>query len=263
MTIAIAIGVPDGIALAADTQTTWTQTITKAKQKDTGEEFELESPIVIPVGSSRMAKKLFPLKFGEHQFAVCSAGSGSLNSKSMYAVFKSLETTYEGKGDCREVVEYLIKGVQEELKLHLGQDDLSTAPTLRSDFIIAGYEGSDVSKPFIESHLVFSGEMTIDGKKDSSGHRRAGTNTEGNYRYGGRWIGRTDFVSHIVRHQNPALPQIQGQFHLMTLADAVDYTKFLVEFTCDFQRFAVTVPDCGRPIISASLTPGKYEERIV
>ncbi len=34
MTIAIAISVPDGIALAADTQTTWNQTITKAKQKN-------------------------------------------------------------------------------------------------------------------------------------------------------------------------------------------------------------------------------------
>jgi len=50
---------------------------------------------------------------------------------------------------------------------------------------------------------------------------------------------------------------------MMTLADAVDYTKFLVEFTCDFQRFAVTVPDCGRPIISATLTPGGYEEKTV
>ena len=263
MTIAIAIGVPDGIALAADTQTTWTQTITKAKQKDTGEEVELESPIVVPVGWSRMAKKLFPLKFGWNQFAVCSAGTASMNSKTMYAIFKSLEATYEGEADCREVVEYLVKGVQDQLRLHLGQDDLSTAPTLTSNFIIAGYEGSDVSKPFIESHVVFSGEMTIDGEKDSSGHSRRGTNTEGDYRYGGRWIGRADFISHVIRHQNPALPQIQGQFHLMTLADAVDYTKFLVEFTCDFQRFAVTVPDCGRPIISATLTPEGYEEEIV
>lgn len=179
MTIAIAIGVPDGIALSADTQTTWNKTITTAKQKDTGEEFELESPIVVPVGWSRMAKKLFPLKFGGNQFAVCSAGSASLNSKSMYAIFKSLEATYEGGGDCGGVVEYLVKGVKEQLKLHLGQDKLSTAPLLRNDFIIAGYEGADVSKPFIESHLVFSGEMTIDGEKDSSGHHRMWTNTVG------------------------------------------------------------------------------------
>ena len=263
MTIAIAIGVPDGIALAADTQTTWTQSITKAKQKDTGEEFELESPIVVPVGWSRMAKKLFPLRFGAHQFAVCSAGTASLNSKTMSAVFKSLEATYKGQGDCPEVAEHLVKGVQEEMKTHLGQDDLSKAPRSTNEFIIAGYEGADVSKPFIESHLVFSGELTIDGKTNSSGHHRRHSNAEGTDRYGGSWIGRTEFISHIVTHQNTALPQIQGQFHLMTLADAVDYTKFLVEFTCDFQRFAVTVPDCGRPIISATLTPEGYEEKVV
>jgi len=53
MTIAIAIAVPDGIALAADTQTTWQQTITKAKEKASGNEFELEQPIIQPVGSCR------------------------------------------------------------------------------------------------------------------------------------------------------------------------------------------------------------------
>jgi hypothetical protein len=50
MSIGIAIAVPDGIALAADTQTTWHQTIIKAKEKGTGKEFELERPIVQPVG---------------------------------------------------------------------------------------------------------------------------------------------------------------------------------------------------------------------
>ena len=50
---------------------------------------------------------------------------------------------------------------------------------------------------------------------------------------------------------------------MMTLADGVDYTKFLVEFTCDFQRFAVMVPDCGRPITSSTLTPERYQENVV
>jgi hypothetical protein len=49
----------------------------------------------------------------------------------------------------------------------------------------------------------------------------------------------------------------------MTLADAVDYTTFLVRFTCDFQRFAVMVPDVGRPIVSATLTPDGYSQQVV
>jgi hypothetical protein len=72
-----------------------------------------------------------------------------------------------------------------------------------------------------------------------------------------------EFVSHIVNHNNKKLPELSGQYHLMTLTDAVDYTTFLAKFTCDFQRFAVMVPDCARPIISATLTPDGYEEKIL
>lgn len=260
MTIAIAIAVPDGIALAADTQTTWNQTITRAKKKGSSEEFELEQPIVVPVGWSKNARKLFSLEFGETLIAICSAGASVLNSKTMYAIFKSLENSYEGNSDCNEVVNYLVEGLREQLKLHHKVEDISKADTIDLRFIIAGYENHDVSKPFIESHIVFSGEITINGKKNSSGHKKIWENVT---RYGGCWIGRTEFISHIVTHKNKQLPQISGQYQLMTLADAVDYTKFLVEFTCDFQRFAIMVPDCGRPIISATLTPESYEDEIV
>ena len=46
MSIGIAVAVPDGIALAADTQTTWNQVILKAKDKNTGNEFDLANPII-------------------------------------------------------------------------------------------------------------------------------------------------------------------------------------------------------------------------
>jgi hypothetical protein len=45
----------------------------------------------------------------------------------------------------------------------------------------------------------------------------------------------------------------------MTLEDAVSYTKFLAEFTCDFQRFAIMVPTCGKPVVSAILTPEGFK----
>jgi len=262
MTIAIAIAVPDGVALAADTQTTWTQTILKAKQKGNKEEFELDKPIVLPVGWSKMTRKLFPLKFNENNFAICTAGAAILNSKTMYAIFKSLEKSYQGNSNCNGVVEYLVEGIKEQFRLHYKTDNLSKAETNTINFIIAGYENQDVSKPFIEKHLVFSGEISFNGNKDFSGHIRTWKNDE-QTRYGGCWIGRNEFITHIVNHKNKSLPPISGQYELMSLADAVDYTKFLVEFTCDFQRFAVMVPDCGRPIISATLTPEEYNDEII
>ena len=59
MSIGIAIAVPDGIALAADTQTTWNNIILRAKDKKTGNEFDLAEPIAVPVGWSLCARKLF------------------------------------------------------------------------------------------------------------------------------------------------------------------------------------------------------------
>ena len=67
MTICIAVAVPDGIALAADSQTTWNQTITKAKEKGTGKEIELEKPLNVPISWSKMTRKLFKLTFGEKE----------------------------------------------------------------------------------------------------------------------------------------------------------------------------------------------------
>ena len=58
------------------------------------------------------------------------------------------------------------------------------------------------------------------------------------------------------------MPPIQGQYELISLEDANDYAHFLVEFTSDYQWFAMIIPDCGKPIIRAKLTPKKiaYEE---
>ena len=125
MTIAIAIAVPDGIALAADTQTTWNRTILKAKQKGNKEEFELDEPIVVPVGWSKLTKKLFSLKLNEDNFAICTAGTSRLNSKTMYAIFKSLEKSYQGNSNYNEIVGYIVEGIKEQFKLQYKTIDLS------------------------------------------------------------------------------------------------------------------------------------------
>jgi len=262
MTIAIAVAVPDGIALAADTQITWHKTITTAKEKGTEKEFELHEPIRLPVGWSRMAKKLFSLTFEGASFAICTAGASSLNKKTMHAIFKSLEHSYSGEPNCDQVTKHFIDGLKDQLRQQHGTEDLSSAPVTVCQFIIAGFEEQDVSRPFLQSHIVFSGKITVDGNENSSSYILRWSSKQ-EQPYGGCWIGRAEFITHIVNHNNPSLPPISGQHHLMTLADAVDYTRFLVEFTCDFQRFAIMVPDCGRPIVSATLTPEGYQAQVI
>lgn len=91
MSICIAIAVPDGIALAADSQTTWNQTITQAAQRGTNQKFDLAQPINVPISWSRMAKKLFNLKINDNSYAICVAGTALLNRKTIYSIFKALE----------------------------------------------------------------------------------------------------------------------------------------------------------------------------
>lgn len=265
MSIGIAIAVPDGIALAADTQTTWNQTILKAKDKHSGKEVELANPINIPVGWSRMARKLFSVDINDTTYAVITAGMAHMNSKSMYAVIHSGTLTYKDSGDIDNVGPFVVNHLKNELAKHLScqPDQLAKQSINVCEIVLATYEDKDVAKPIIESHLVFSGTITINGKRDSSGHIVKWSNRTQPNRYGGCWIGRSEFITHIVNHKNSKLPPISGQFGMMTLADGVDYTKFLVEFTCDFQRFAIMVPDCGRPIMSSTLTPECYQESVV
>lgn len=262
MSICIAIAVPDGIALAADSQTTWNQTITSVIEKGTGKTVQLEKPIQQPVSWSKMARKLFEIKAGDISYAACVAGTALLNRKTTYSIFKSLEYQYEGEASFDDLVDHFVNGLKKEMKKQLGVDELKKAEQILSvDFILAGYDEQDVSKPRIESHLVFSGSPIIDGSNNESGHIARWKNKNLNSNFGGCWIGRTEFISHLV-NQNKILPPIQGQYELLSLEDAADYTIFLVEFTCDYQRFAIMVPDCGKPIISAKLTPNGYEEKI-
>lgn len=258
MTIAIAIAVPDGIALSADSQTTWNQNITTVKVKNIIEFVELEAPISQPVGWSMGARKLFSFDYGTHKGAILTAGIASIGNRTSRSVFKKLEQECPKTDNCEEVTEFLAKGIKTEMKANYQVDDLSKTTISALEFVFISFEKGDITKPFISSNLVFSGTLSIDGKLDSSGQFNRWRNIPPNL-YGGCWIGETEFINHIVNHKNPQLPPISGQYHLMTLEDAVSYTKFLAEFTCDFQRFAIMVPTCGKPVVSAILTPEGFK----
>ena len=184
----------------------------------------------------------------------------------IYSIFKGLEKSYEGDGSYDTIVRHFIDGLKTELRKQLNVEKLETACTILTiEFIISGYYEMDVSKPRIESWTVLSGTIQIEGGGQlTTGEFKKWTNiVNGEHTFGGCWIGRAEFISHLVTHNNSQMPPIQGQYELLSLADAVDYTKFLVDFTCDYQRFAAMVPDCGKPIISSTLTPEYYEEQII
>jgi hypothetical protein len=149
------------------------------------------------------------------------------------------------------------------MKRHLGVDHLKEAQqTLRVDFILAGYDNQDISEPRIETYWVFSGTPTIEGKRRQAGHILRFSNKAQKTNYVGTWIGRAEFIGHFFE-KNKRIPPLRGQLDLLSLSDAAAYANFLVEFVCDYQRFAPMVPDCGRPITSARLTPYGYTQQTI
>jgi hypothetical protein len=258
MSIGIAIVVPDGIALAADTRVGWSRTISQVQVKGIAGQVDLEKPIVQPVGWSPGAKKLFPFEYGPHKGAILTAGVSTIGMRSAMAVFKKLEQGCPVTDNCQEVVAFLVAGIKAELLEACGVADLSKAPISILEFVFVSFEGKDITKPFVSSNLVFSGTMSLDGTPNTNGHYPRWQNVTTPHRLGACWIGRTEFIAHLVNHNNPRLPPISGQYHMMTLEDAVDYARFLAEFTCDFQDFAITMPDCGKPVVTAVVTPDEF-----
>jgi hypothetical protein len=259
MSIGIAIVVPDGIALAADTRTGWNRTISQVQVKGIAGQVELEKPIIQPAGWSPGAKKLFPFEYGQHKGAILTAGLATIGMRSARAVFKKLEQQCPVTDNCEEVVAFLVNGLKAELQEACGVADLSKAPVMILEFVFVSFEDKDITKPFVSSNMVFSGTLSLDGTANTNGHYARWRSASTPNRYGACWIGRTEFIAHLVNHNNPRLPPLSGQYHVMTLEDAVNYAKFLAEFTCDFQDFAITVPDCGRPVVTAVVTPDGFQ----
>lgn len=260
MTIAVALAVPDGIALAADTQTTWFRRVTHTIEAGTQRVIDLAYPISMPTAWSRIARKLFSVMLSDRIYAVAVSGEALLNNKTPYSIFKSLEVTYAGDGSFDSALAHFVEGIKDELRLQLGVTDLALAPTTMDlSFILGSREGGDVSRPILTVTNVYSGSPPAAVAAGNPGHFVVWQNSTQNP-FNVCWTGVGEYVNHLVNHRNPELARIEF-YPGMTLHDASDYAAFLAEFTCDFQRFASMVPSCGRPVIVATLTPEGFEIR--
>jgi hypothetical protein len=261
MSIGIVIAVPEGIVLSADSLVVLDQIVTHARDKQSKKEIELEKPIRIPVGFSKKVRKIFPLRLGNTLYAVCVSGATIINGRNVSEIIKSSEKNVECEQSFKGITDYLVDTISSELKKEAREDDLSKAKANVVSFILAGFKNNDPTQPIIESHIVFCGNLVYQGETNYTGHIIDSSNADHN-KYGACWIGRSEYITHIVNHKNTDLPMFNKNFELMSLSTAAECSKFLVGFTCDFQEFAVTAPDCGRPIMTAYLTPTEYRENL-
>ncbi len=156
-----------------------------------------------------------------------------------------------------------------------GKPQKAVAEVMPIAIIVAGYDGAETGKPEVNAHLLY-----IPGP--SKHVRKHGDQSQ----YGANWTGQTDVVTRVILGFDPRaenLAFIQGakqqlgeqpvrdalgsleyniNWGAMTLRDAVDFAKLMVETTSAVQRFSDGIkmmpgemPGVGGPVDVAVILP--------
>ncbi len=195
---------------------------------------------------------------------MCTSGTALIGRKTIHTVVQNAQKNYDGASDFDSVRAHITYALKKEFctALKVDEQELKNCDYSDIDIIIAGFDEVDVSKPRIEKYTIFSGVRREGGVRDDSGIYKGFTNVaeDGEYAFTACCIGETSYTDHLLTHDQEKIPGLTDNLILWSLSDAKDFCEFLVNFTCDYQRFSAMVPTCGRPIISAVLTPLSYKE---
>lgn len=245
MTLVVSLRVPDGVVLAADSLQTTKGTIVpgvkdlKVKVPGTDKEISLGDlkfpPISIPTSTSSYAQKLFPFKT---KFGVATFGSGIINNRTIYNHIKNLESSIDIEINsvveaAEQIKEYFHKQLQEQLATQKVND--LPEESFIVGFQVVGFE----SKTDLYGKTV---EVTI------------GKNSKKNVLDG---IGCTVSGDTTLVRKLWELGTKEGtatNYGAFSLQDAVDYSKFLIDTTSAYQRFANMIPTVGGDVDIALIT---------
>lgn len=248
MSLVISLRIPDGIVVAADSLSTSNDVLEIAsseikiecphcKKTIKGKGFKLP-PIPIPFSASSYTQKLFKL-YGK--YAISFIGIGILNSKSIYYHIKQfeLENNKENHDDLYKVVEKVEKYFENEL-IKAFPDYKSKAPEnwRPMGFHVNGYlkKGNNLSGVTCEVSL---GRKNTKKIINSTGCTIGGD------------IGVVSKLWEIGKNN----PKQKIRYRLLTLEDAIELSRFFINTTSTFQKFANQVPTVGGDIDIALITP--------
>lgn len=219
MSLVIAVFVPTGIVLAADSRTTMQSTATKTTSGGTE---VVHTPLVL----SDSAYKVFALP--NSGVGLLTYGDAILRDLPVESYVKRFAEVNDRSN--RKTV---------EMAQLLHQYFREYTPENRALFILAGYDDeSGVGVPHV---------YTVDtGNPD--GVRRSNVDRDGRLQYGVLRGGDTSVVDRLIS------PDTLPPFHLMPLPDAVDYARYLVETTILTLRFEPRFPSVGGPVDVLSMT---------
>lgn len=167
--------------------------------------------------------------------------SGSeLVEKNILFKTKNIGLLWYGNAYCNNM--HIVDAVREFEKVNVKISDTiydivkkfnEYANTSETTFFICGY---DKEVPYV--YEIHKKKITrINITKDEE------TNST-TLRYGVRFGGQITVIEKIVNHE----PSLNTSYKYMTLADAIEFSKFLIDTTIKYQYFSDELKTCGGPI---------------
>jgi hypothetical protein len=248
MTLNVSLRVPDGIVIDSDSLSTLTQAVNQkltvtGKCEKCGEITEIKDaqapPMTIPSSTWPYTQKLFPLK---NRFGLAVYGWGFVNNRSIYNHMIDLVPKLpeeKGEADFFAVLSDFIVGYfHDQLVAQLTKMQLSIE--LQPDdwfpfgFQFVGFARGANGEPVSRTHLIGIGKKTKVDIYDEIGYTISGDPTVVNMLWNA--------------------PSHRLNLASFSLQDAVDYVKFLIRTTSEYQRFSGNMPTVGGEIDIALLT---------
>lgn len=248
MTLNVSLRVPDGIVIASDSLSTSMRAINQKLNvvgtcQKCGEPVEIKDvqtpPLAVPSSTWPYAQKLFPI---QKRFGLAIFGSAFVNARSMYnhiiELSPELPSIAESEDPFQRTLEfirdYFHKQLLEEWKKANVQTDLQPDTFFPFGFHLVGYSRNAGQEPAARTALIHIGKTP---------------KVQVNEGIGCTWSGDGSVVGLLW-----GTPPKGANFAVFSLQDAIDYAKFLIRTTADYQRFSGNLPTVGGDIDIALVT---------
>jgi hypothetical protein len=249
VTLNVSLRVPDGIVLASDSLATLMQQINQKMTvqgncQKCGEQVEIKDvptpPMTVPSSTWPYAQKMFPI---QGRYGLATFGAAFVNNRSIYNHIIELADRFPAVANNEDhlekmtnfIVGYFLEQLHAECKKTGVDINLQPDTWHPFGFHLVGFTKDANGDPEPHTHLLRIGKNPIIERFGSIGCT---------------WSGDGSVVGLLW----PAGGKNVASFGTFSLQDALDYAKFLIRTTADYQRFSGKLPTVGGEIDIALIT---------
>jgi hypothetical protein len=249
MTLNISLRVPDGIVLASDSLATVAQSINqkinvKGQCDKCGGVIEIKDvqtpSLSVPASTWPYAQKLFPMP---RKFGLTTYGWAFVNARSMYNHVLQLTSDLLADESQEFTFDYVSTKIGEyfhgQLKSQLSktgiQIDLQPDNWFPFGFQFVGFSKDAAGEPIARSRMIKIGKNVASDTFEGIGCSVTGDGS-------------------VVQKLWPGGGNAGANFQVFSLQDAIDYARFLISTTSQYQRFSGNLPTVGGEIDVALVT---------